>query len=354
MRISTMSWMQVEAQVRRDDRCVVPLGSTEQHAHLSLAVDSILAERVAIEAAEPLGIPVFPVLAYGVTPYFLAYPGTVSLKVGTYLALTGHPHPRSRPLGVEPPASPLDMPSFGSVISKLRPPDAPVFPYVTLGVLRHLGNHDSMGQDAGCLGKVYDPFSVPQGARDAGGLRTLLGAAAGERLVRRRQLLGTIDRVPAALEATAATRSHDGFAQRAYEILASSASRQAFEIAREPAAVRDAYGPSALGQDCLLARRLVEAGVPLVTVYSVANRDWDTHANNFKDLKEKLLPDTDRALAALLEDLECRGLLEETLVVWMGDMGRTPKVNKDAGRDHWSFCYSVVMAGADVVDPFKD
>jgi hypothetical protein len=268
--------------------------------------------------------------------------------VGTYLALTGHPHPRSRPLGVEPPASPLDMPSFGSVISKLRPPDAPVFPYVTLGVLRHLGNHDSMGQDAGCLGKVYDPFSVPQGARDAGGLRTLLGAAAGERLVRRRQLLGTIDRVPAALEATAATRSHDGFAQRAYEILASSASRQAFEIAREPAAVRDAYGPSALGQDCLLARRLVEAGVPLVTVYSVANRDWDTHANNFKDLKEKLLPDTDRALAALLEDLECRGLLEETLVVWMGDMGRTPRINAAAGRDHWSFCYSIVMAGGGV------
>ena len=216
--------------------------------------------------------------------------------VGTYLALTGHPHPRSRPLGIEPPASPLDMPSLGSVISKLRPPDAPVFPYVTLGVLRHLGNHDSMGQDAGCLGKVYDPFSVPEGARDAGGLRTLLGAAAGERLVRRRQLLGTIDRVPAALEATAATRSHDGFAQRAYELLASSASRQAFELAREPAAVRDAYGPSALGQNCLLARRLVEAGVPLVTVYSVANRDWDTHANNFKDLKEKLLPDTDRAV----------------------------------------------------------
>src|SRR5207253_3697297 len=75
--------------------------------------------------------------------------------VGTYLALTGHPHPRSRPLGIEPPASPLDMPSFGSVVSRLRPPAGPVFAYVTLGVLRHLGNHDSMGQDAGCLGKVY-------------------------------------------------------------------------------------------------------------------------------------------------------------------------------------------------------
>lgn len=88
--------------------------------------------------------------------------------------------------------------------------------------------------------------------------------------------------------------------------------------------------------------------MPLVTVYSVANRDWDTHANNFRELKEKLLPSTDRALAALLQDLECRGLLEETLVVWMGDMGRTPRINAAAGRDHWSFCYSIVMAGGRV------
>ena len=172
--------------------------------------------------------------------------------------------------------------------------------------------------------------------------------AAGERLVGRRQLLGTIDRVPAALEATAATRSHDGFAQRAYELLASPASRDAFDLAREPAAVRDAYGPSALGQNCLLARRLVEAGVPLVTVYSVANRDWDTHANNFTDLKENAAARHGPGVSALLEDLECRGLLDETLVVWMGDMGRTPRINAAAGRDHWSFCYSIVMAGGGV------
>jgi hypothetical protein len=268
--------------------------------------------------------------------------------VGTYLALTGYPHPRSRPLGIEPPASPLDMPSLGSVISKLRPPDRPVFPYVTLGALRHLGNHDSMGQDAGCLGKVYDPFTVPDGARDTSGVRSLLGAGAGERLNGRRRLLQAIDRAPAAWEGTPGTLTHDGFTRRAYELLASPASCDAFDLAREPVAVRDAYGPSALGRNCLLARRLVEAGVPLVTVYSVANRDWDTHANNFKDLKEKLLPDTDRAVSALLVDLERRGLLGDTLVVWMGDMGRTPRINPAAGRDHWSFCYSVVMAGGGV------
>jgi uncharacterized protein (DUF1501 family) len=150
------------------------------------------------------------------------------------------------------------------------------------------------------------------------------------------------------LAATGAGRNLDGFTQRAYELLASPASRDAFDLSREPAQVRDAYGPTALGQDCLLARRLVEAGVPLVTVYSVANRDWDTHSNNFESLKKSLLPATDRAVSALLQDLHRRGLLEETLVVWMSDMGRTPRINRAAGRDHWSFCYSVVMAGGGV------
>jgi uncharacterized protein (DUF1501 family) len=92
----------------------------------------------------------------------------------------------------------------------------------------------------------------------------------------------------------------------------------------------------------------VEAGVPLVTVYSFGNRDWDTHSDNFKLLKNTLLPPTDRGMSALVNDLESRGLLDETLVVWMGDMGRTPHINKSAGRDHWSFCYSIVMAGGGV------
>jgi uncharacterized protein (DUF1501 family) len=97
-----------------------------------------------------------------------------------------------------------------------------------------------------------------------------------------------------------------------------------------------------------MARRLVEAGVPMVTLYSFGNRDWDTHGNNFRSLKDTLLPPTDRGVSALLSDLDARGLLEQTLVVWLGDMGRTPKINKDAGRDHWSFCYSVVLAGGGV------
>jgi uncharacterized protein (DUF1501 family) len=98
----------------------------------------------------------------------------------------------------------------------------------------------------------------------------------------------------------------------------------------------------------LLARRLVEAGVPMVTVYSFGNRDWDTHGDNFNALKDTLLPPTDHGLSALIEDLDSRGMLDETLVVWMGDMGRTPRINRDAGRDHWSFCYSVVLAGGGI------
>ena len=268
--------------------------------------------------------------------------------VGAYLSLTGYPHPRSRPLGQEPAATALDQPSLGSIISKVRVPRRPVFPYVTLGLLRHFGNKDSMGQNAGCLGKVYDPFSLTEGAHDTEGIRALLGSVDERRLGGRLELLDELNRAAPGLEVTTTTRTHDGFARRANDLLVSPASREAFEIEKEPLKVRESYGPSALGQNCLLARRLVEAGVPLVTVYSVGNRDWDTHGGNFASLKNTLLPDTDRSLSALLNDLDARGILDETLVVWMGDMGRTPRINKDSGRDHWSFCYSILMAGGGV------
>jgi hypothetical protein len=273
--------------------------------------------------------------------------------IGTYLALTGYSHPKNAILGIEPPASPLDMPSLGSVVSKLRPVDRPVFPYVTLGDLRHFGNNDSMGQNAGCLGKVYDPFTVPfvrpmNGSLDIRGVTAVMEAADGRQIGERRLLLDQMNRSAAALEATAGMRNLDGFMRRAYELLASPASRDAFDLAREPEKVRESYGPKPFAQNCLLARRLVEAGIPMVTVYSFGNRDWDTHDKNFQGLKDTLLPPTDRGLSALLNDLESRGLLDETLVVWMGDMGRTPRINKGAGRDHWSFCYSILLAGGGI------
>lgn len=273
--------------------------------------------------------------------------------VGAYLALTGYSHPRSDVLGIEPPASAQDMPSLGSVASRLKPADRPVFSYVTLGDLRHLGNHDSMGQNAGCLGRVYDPFTIPFvrptcAGLDMHGLAAVMAEMDGLRLGGRRQLRGQLDRAAPALETAAGARELDAFTRRAFELLASPASRAAFDVGREPPRVRDFYGPTPFAQNCLLARRLVEAGVPLVTVYSFGNRDWDTHAGNFRALKDELLPPTDRGLSALLEDLDGRGLLDETLVVWMSEMGRTPRINRESGRDHWSFCYSILLAGGGV------
>src|SRR6185312_11738659 len=146
-----------------------------------------------------------------------------------------------------------------------------------------------------------------------------------------------------ALEATASMRNLDDCSRKACELRSSPATRDAFDLGKEPLRVRDFYGPTAFAANCLLARRLVEAGIPMLTLYSVGNRDWDTHGDNFKSLKNTLLPPMDQGVSTLLADLDRSGRLAETLVVWMGDMGRTPVINKGAGRDHWSYCYSVVL-----------
>jgi len=284
--------------------------------------------------------------------------------IGAYLALTGFSHPKNAILGIEPPATTQDLPCLGSVISKLRSANASMFSYVTLGDLKHLGNNDSMGQVAGCLGKAYDPFSVPfvrskvadnqlpidqaNGNLDLRLVAAVLGESDGESLGRRRQFLEQIARSAPPLEVTFDVRAVDNYTQKAFDLLSSQASRDAFDLSKEPAAVQEAYGPTPFAKSCLLARRLVEAGVPMVTLNSVGNRDWDTHGDNFKQLKETLLPVADRGVSALLADLESRGLLDETLVLWMGEMGRTPLINKGAGRDHWSFCYSLIMAGGGI------
>src|SRR5262249_39591626 len=147
----------------------------------------------------------------------------------------------------------------------------------------------------------------------------------------RRRLLEEFARAAPMLASTSAMRDLDNASQKAFELLASSATRDAFDLGREPQRVRDNFGATAFGQNCLLARRLVEAGVPMVTVYSVGNRDWDTHGKNFSTLQNTLLPPMDQGVSALIEDLQNRGILDETLLIWMGDMGRTPRINKEAG-----------------------
>jgi hypothetical protein len=272
--------------------------------------------------------------------------------IGAYLALTGYSHPRNDILGIEPPASPQDMPSMGSVVSRVRPARGAMFSYVTLGDLRHLGHHDSMGQNAGCLGRAYDPFVVPferpgVGTLDLARVMSVMANVDARQIGERRRLLEQLTPT-ARLKPTVGMRELDGHMQKAFDLLGSPAGRAAFDLDKEPAQVRERYGRSPFAQNCLRARRLVAAGVPLITVYSFGDRDWDTHGNNFRALKDTLLPPTDRGLEALLEDLRASGLLDETLVVWMSEMGRTPRINKDAGRDHWSFCYSVLLAGAGI------
>jgi uncharacterized protein (DUF1501 family) len=140
-------------------------------------------------------------------------------------------------------------------------------------------------------------------------------------------------------------KARDAFYEKAHGIITSPAAKRAFDIGPESVKTRDRYGKSAFGQRCLLARRLIEAGVHFVTV---TDGGWDTHQNNFKSLKDSLLPRVDQGFSALLDDLKVRGMLENTLVVWFGDFGRTPKVNPSAGRDHWSTAGVACMAGGGI------
>jgi uncharacterized protein (DUF1501 family) len=145
----------------------------------------------------------------------------------------------------------------------------------------------------------------------------------------------------------------DSYQQRAFDLISSAQTRRAFELEREPSAAHDRYGRHLFGQGCLLARRLLEVGVSLVTVYwhydgPKATPVWDTHGNHYPQLRERLAPPADRAMAALLADLAERGLLADTLFITMGEFGRTPRINREAGRDHWPHVQTIVLTGAGI------
>jgi hypothetical protein len=221
------------------------------------------------------------------------------------------------------------------------------------------------GQNAGFLGSSHDPFRV-EVSRD-GTVRPPQFEARRDvspaRLARRATLLAQLNDRLGELERRSATAQFDGFQRQALELLARPHIQRAFELEREPDRLRERYGRNRHGQSVLLARRLVEAGARFVTVYwgkemqdwadgqgpRLANNPWDTHRNHFPLLKDELLPRADRALAALVSDLHQRGLLPSTLVVWMGDFGRTPRIDrKFASRDHWPHANTVLLAGAGV------
>jgi hypothetical protein len=244
------------------------------------------------------------------------------------------------------PSPSLVYPSFGSVISKtlentrgamppyVAMPDAPIF------------------ASSGYLTPAYDPFAVG-GDPDSPGFRvqnlTPPDQVTLERLDRRRGMVKRLDGFARDVATTPLVTSRDQFSDRAYDLLTSSKAQAAFRIGDETPEMRQAYGRNNFGQSCLLARRLIQAGVSFVTINNRGPAlQWDTHQQNFPSIKEKLAPPLDLGLSTLLEDLKRLGLLDETLVIAMGEFGRTPKINAMGGRDHHGRANSALLAGAGI------
>jgi len=286
-------------------------------------------------------------------------------REAAYWNLTGHEPKRLSAPAIEP--SREDWPSLGSMVSlargALRPKGMPgtvsiPYPIADRGILN--------GQFAGVLGNDFDPVYVkPKTGRPYAGVSPPTGELAldlvdgltSPRLASRRALLGQLEssNVPAGDRLESPVAALEQYRDQAYTMLSTSAVRDAFDVSKEPAHLREAYGDHICGQSVLLARRLTDAGIPLATVYCCAGdlngsagSHWDTHSNGFKRLQNDMLPPLDQASGALLDDLSASGQLDETLVVWLTEFGRTPKVNGGGGRDHYPNCYSVAFAGAGV------
>jgi len=236
----------------------------------------------------------------------------------------------------------LEFPSVGSVISKELGSRNGLPPYVAVP-----NTFPSYG--AGYLGGSYNPFIA--GDPNVSGYQardlTLPADVDWTRVGNRNFLLKQMDAKFRAIEASTDMAAMDSFYQKAYDLLKSPAARKAFDIGAEPESLRERYGRTPVGQGALLARRLVESGVRFVTV-AKGWLNYDTHGDNFNAMKKALLPEFDRAFAGLLEDLHERGMLDTTLVIAMGEFGRTPKVNEAAGRDHHSKAWSIALAGAGI------
>jgi hypothetical protein len=276
----------------------------------------------------------------------------------THFLLTGEPPPMS-----------IDKrdqwPHLGSVLARLGrgrgslPPFVSMRPKVPGDVPRFV--EQSQGQFAGWLGPVYDPLTIDQDPNTPDyrvAELALPPELSIERLQSRRHLLNELDRQLTAQSPYLA--SHDASHARAFDLLQSAKGElDAFNLEAEPRSLRERYGLNPHGQSVLQARRLIERGVPLVTVFwpndGIKNVSvyWDTHSRNFIDLKDRLIPVADQAFSALLDDLRDRGMLDDTIVLWTGEFGRTPRVgqvNSDAGagrdgRDHWPGCFTSILAG---------
>ncbi|MBI3679782.1 MAG: DUF1501 domain-containing protein [Acidobacteria bacterium] len=235
----------------------------------------------------------------------------------------------------------MDFASFGSIYVKEKNLHGEMPPFA--GVLKPI----ERGWGGGFLGAEYDPFMAGDPSEKNYQVRDLLPpkGITLDRIGRRRELLKEFNEAWRAVDSEAKLNSYAPSVEQAYNMIFSEKVLKAFDIHQEPEKIRDAYGRTQIGQGLLLARRLVEHGVKAVSVWMGG---WDTHAGNFSSLKTKLLPPLDQGFGALVEELAVRGLLENTLVVQIGEFGRTPKVNKNAGRDHWPKAFSVVLAGGGI------
>jgi uncharacterized protein (DUF1501 family) len=261
-------------------------------------------------------------------------PKNGSHGVADHLMMSGHKFNASLPFAC-----------YGSVVAKERGYKNGLMPFVQLG--KSIDRRFNGGV-AGFLGDEFNAFEVPDDpSRPGFSVRDLSVAdAARVRLDRRYAMLSEVDRFDRDGEETSTTvKARDAFYEKAHGLITSPRAKKAYDLGLETTRTRERYGVNSFGQSCLLARRLVEAGVQFVTV---TDGGWDTHTDNFKSLKTRKLPVLDTGYSALLEDLHTRGMLDDTLVVWFGDFGRTPKVNPSAGRDHWASAGVACLGGGGV------
>lgn len=287
-----------------------------------------------------------------------------------YQMLTGYTADKVSPSGQLEPPSPKDFPNVGANVARLRPPEVPMLPFVMMPRPLQESNVVGKAGTAGFLGRAFDPYTLYPPGDDFDetkmdrvqvedlALRPELSVA---RLERRARLRQAIDAGMPALAEAVSDHPLDEYTEKALELVVSGRARDAFELSREPDALRDRYGRTTFGQSCLLARRFVEAGTRFVQVNwtKVANSDrhsWDVHKGLVARMRDDAAPKLDPALATLIEDLDERGMLDETMVVCVGEFGRSPRKglstsgndNDADGRDHWPYCFTAVVAGGGV------
>jgi hypothetical protein len=294
--------------------------------------------------------------------------GLFNHTAAIYQFMTGYTTDKVSPSGQLEPPNAKDYPNFGSNIIRLKPPTDPVLPFVMLPRPLQESNVINKGGTAGFLGKGFDPYTLfPEGDDldmtkmnrvkvDDLKLRPDVFAM---RLQRRARLRDAMENAMPEIEKAVAGYNLDEYYDKALDLIISGKAREAFEMDREDSKMRERYGMNTFGQSLLLARRLIEAGTRVVEVIwpKVANSDnhsWDMHAGLTSRIKDQAAPMFDKGFTAFIEDLDSRGLLEETMIVALGEFGRSPEkgvstsgnVNSSDGRDHWPYCYTAVVAGA--------